>query len=211
MRGPPHGTSIRVVTYETRELGVETWPDFERVFAPGTGWAFCACMLYQRGCHLDGRVYTNREQMRVQNQIDKRALVRSGRAHGVLVYTGDEPVGWCQFGPAEELPLPGVTRLDRRIPPLQPDVRWRITCFVTAVRHRHRGAARVALRAAVRGIAERGGGVVEAYPTTRPQDGNWRHAGTVAMFEREGFTVHERPSAPYVVVRRTVAASAPPG
>ena len=57
-------------------------------------------------------MYTNRDQMRVQNQLEKRALVRSGRAHGVLVYTGDEPVGWCQFGPVEELPLPGVTRLD---------------------------------------------------------------------------------------------------
>lgn len=30
--------------------------DFERLFAPGRGWSFCACMLYQRGCHLDALV-----------------------------------------------------------------------------------------------------------------------------------------------------------
>lgn len=51
--------------------------------------------------------------------------------HGILVYDDREPIGWRQFGPAEELPLPGATRLDRRIPPLGAGARWLITCFVT--------------------------------------------------------------------------------
>lgn len=190
--------------YATKELSPETWPDFERLFAPGTGWAFCACMLYQRGCHLPKAAYPNREAMRIQNQAEKRALVNGGRAHGILVYDDGEPIGWCQFGPAEELPLPGGGRRDRRIPPLGDGVGWRITCFVTTVRRRRRGVASTALRAALDAIRERGGGLVEAYPTVTPQDGNWAHAGTIRLFEREGFTVASRPNARYVVMQRDV-------
>lgn len=187
--------------YATKELNAETWPDFERLFAPGTGWAFCACMLYQRGRHLSKAEYPNREAMRIQNQAEKRALINAGQAHGILVYGDGEPVGWCQFGPAEELPLPGGGRRDRRIPPLGEGVSWRITCFVTAVRRRRRGVAAAALHAALEAIRERRGGLVEAYPTVAPQDGDWAHAGTIPLFEREGFTVARRPNAPYVVMQ----------
>jgi hypothetical protein len=136
-----------------------------------------------------------------QNRAEKRALVEAGRAHGILVYDG-EPVGWCQFGPAEELPLPGATRLDRRIPPLGAGVRWRITCFVTAVRRR--GVASAALRSALQAIGEHGGGLVEARPTLTPRNPNWAHAGTVSLFERAGFVIVGRPSEKYVVMRREV-------
>jgi GNAT superfamily N-acetyltransferase len=192
------------MTYATKELAPMTWADFEHLFAPGRGWAFCACMLYQRGCHLDLKKFPARKRSRIQNLAEKRALVDAGRAHGILVYDNGEPIGWCQFGPAEELPLPGAGRLDRRIPPLGAGVRWRITCFVTVVRRRRRGVAGVALRGALDAIRKRGGGLVEAYPTLTPGDGNWAHAGTVPLFEREGFSVVGRPSERYVVMQRNV-------
>ena len=190
------------MTHETKLLSPKTWTDFERLFAPGTGWAFCACMLYQRGCHLEKSKFPNRAAERIQNQAEKGALVQAGRAHGVLVYDKDVPVGWCQYGPADELPLPGERRRDRRVPPLGAGVKWRITCFVTAVRHRRRGVARAALRAALDAIREGGGGLVEAYPTLKPDDGNWGHTGTISLFEREGFALVGRPNAPYVVMQR---------
>lgn len=191
------------MTYTTKELCPETWPDFERLFAPGTGWAFCACMFFQRGRHLRQAEFPGREAMRVQNQAEKRALVDEGRAHGILVYDDGEPVGWCQYGPLEELPIPGGGRTSRRIPPAGANVRWRITCFVTHVRRR-RGVAGVALRAALAAIRERGGGLVEAYPPVSSLRANWDHGGTISMFEREGFTVVARPNAPYVVIRHVV-------
>ena len=192
----------------TRELSLRTWPDFLRLFAPGTGWAFCACMLYQRGCHLPRSSYPTREAMRVENMHEKQRLVEIGRAHGVLVYDGESPVGWCQYGRPSELPLPGASQLDKRIAPREPDVDWRITCFVTARSHRRTGVASTALRAAIASISSVGGGLVEAYPTTTPENGNRQHSGTVAMFEREGFEVSRRPSTPYVVVRRRLHRSA---
>jgi GNAT superfamily N-acetyltransferase len=161
-------------------------------------------MLYQRGCHLDARKFPDRASALVQNQAEKRALVEAGRAHGILVYDDSEPIGWCQFGPAEELPLPGAIRLDRRIPPLGAGVRWRITCFVTVVRRRRRGVASTALRSALEAIRERGGGLVEAYPTLTPHNPNWTHAGTMSLFEREGFAIVARPSEKYVVMQREV-------
>jgi hypothetical protein len=62
-----------------------------------------------------------------QNRLEKERRVAGGRAHAALVYDGPAAVGWCQFGPAAELPrtkdkrdyLSGLTGL--------PD--WRITCF----------------------------------------------------------------------------------
>lgn len=192
------------MTYETKLLSSTTWADFERLFAPEAGWAFCACMLYQRGCHLEKSKFPNREAARIQNRAEKRALVDAGRAHGVLVYEEGDPIGWCQYGPVDELPLPGGRRRDRRIPPLGAGVSWRITCFVTAVRRRRRGVARSALRGALDAIREEGGGLVEAYPTVKPQDGNWAHAGTISLFEREGFAIVDRPNAPYVVMQRAL-------
>lgn len=192
------------MAYTTKELSPEIWPDFERLFAPGTGWAFCGCMLFQRGCHLPRAEFPTREEMRVRNMGEKRALVDEGRAHGILVYEDGEPAGWCQFGPVEELPISGGGRTSRRIPPMGTDVRWRITCFVTQVRRRRGGVAGVALRAALDAIRDRGGGLVEAYPSATPSRGSWRHGGTVSMFEREGFTVVARPDAPYVVMHRVV-------
>jgi len=191
-------------TYTTKELGPETWVDFERLFAPGRGWAFCACMLYQRGCHLDRKMFPNRASARVQNVAEKRALVEAGRAHGILVYDRGEPIGWCQYGPAQELPLPGAERLDRRMPPLGDGVQWRVTCFVTVATRRRRGVAGVALHGAIEAIRSRGGGLVEAYPTLTPHDSNWTHAGTVSLFEGEGFRVVGRPSEKYVVMQRAV-------
>lgn len=151
------------MTYTTKELTPETWVGFERLFAPGKGWSFCACMLYQRGCHLDANRFPNRASSLVQNQTEKRALVEAGRAHGILVYAGAEPIGWCQFGPAGELPLSGATRLDRRIPPLGSGVKWRITCFVTDYRWRRCGVATAALRGALQAIRERGGGLIRRW------------------------------------------------
>lgn len=191
------------MTYQTRELSPKTWADFERLFVPEhEDWAFCACMLYQRGCHLDRREYPDAESERIQNLDEKRALVDAGRAHGILVYEDGVPIGWCQYGPAEELPLPGANRLDERIPPVGAGVRWRITCFITLVEKRRRGVAAAALRAALESIREQGGGLVEAYPTLTPHDVNWAHTGTVALFEREGFSVVDRPSERYVVMQR---------
>jgi len=168
-------------------------------------------MYFQRGDDMPkGSGHRTRAALRVENQRQKEELVNTGRAHGILVYLDDEPIGWCQFGRSGELPC-GYIRRDSDDTSL-PD--WRITCFVTDKRYRGRGVAQGALRAAVHAIQRSGGGLVEGYPvagwtrgpeaiesTARipvdgvggvvPARGTFGFVstqGTLSMFALEGFT-----------------------
>jgi GNAT superfamily N-acetyltransferase len=158
-------------------------------------------MFYQRGGPNSAGSEAARQE---QNRRDHRARVRSGHAHGVLVYRRGIPVGWCQYGRREDLPRVERGRKYRALAArLRALPRWRITCFFVDRPQRRLGVARSALHAALRAIARRGGGVVEAYPATHGRAvGIW--FGTVSMFEREGF----RTVAPFgrsnVLMRRTV-------
>jgi ribosomal protein S18 acetylase RimI-like enzyme len=148
-------------SFTTKELSIATWPAFERLFSQGNGWDHCWCMAFQRDRSVLGRRLRTRAEIGVRNHEQKRQLVESRSAHGILVYVGNEPAGWCQFGPGEEL-----TSIDRRkTSALDEATRlWRITCFVTDKKHRRRGVAGFALRAALESIRKQGGGLVEGYP-----------------------------------------------
>jgi GNAT superfamily N-acetyltransferase len=191
----------------TKELSARTWPDFVDLFTRGNGYDFCACMVFQRGRHLPRSRFPNRAAMQVENLAQKRELVDAGRAHGILVYADGEVVGWCQYGPVDELPVGGRGR------PGPTDADWRITCLVTDKAHRSSGVSRRALRAALASIRRQGGGIVESYPVVWETDERLRQdhpdcqaaqvglvntpyrrryqqlggVGTVAMLAAEGF------------------------
>jgi GNAT superfamily N-acetyltransferase len=199
--------------YTTRELSTKTWHDFETLFSQGNGWDFCQCMHFQRPCSLPKSEWLpTRCERGVRNRRQKKKLVEQGCAHGILVYVGGEPVGWCQFGPREELP-----RIDnsRKYKTLAPDPGtekfWRITCFAVLKKHRKHGVASAALNAALEAIKRKGGGLVEAYPITRWETcafGNESTHGTYSMFRKAGFKVvapfGSTRFSTHVVVRTTV-------
>ncbi len=113
-------------------------------------------------------------------------------------------MGWCQYGSQEELPRiessPGYRKHAREG---DGDKLWRITCFVVDKKHRGRGVANLALKAALQAIKKRGGGLVEAYPIIRwgaYQD----YRGTVSMFQKEGFEIVAPLGKNNVIMRRTV-------
>jgi GNAT superfamily N-acetyltransferase len=113
-------------------------------------------------------------------------------------------VGWCQYGPREELPRIDGGRKYRKLPLADPRGKlWRITCFFVDNDFRRKGVARVALRAALASIRREGGGTVEAYPATHGRAvGIW--FGTVAMFRAEGFMKVADYCRSNVLVRRTL-------
>ena len=144
----------------------------------------------------------------LQNRSEKERRVRDGRAHATLVYDASTAVGWCQFGPTEELPriknkrayLDGLIGL--------PD--WRITCFFVDRDYRRKGVASIALRGALREISRLGGGTVESYREnvdSRLVSASFLHNGTVSMLEREGFKRSRRLGKSHWVVIRVVAKS----
>jgi GNAT superfamily N-acetyltransferase len=135
----------------------------------------------------------------------KERRVREGRAHAALVYDGSTCVGWCQFGPTDELPrikhrrayTEGFTNL--------PD--WRITCFFVDRDYRRKGVAAAALSGALREIARLGGGAVESYPEDvkgRAVSGSFLYNATVSMFQQQGFRPVRRLGKNHWVVSKTV-------
>ena len=199
--------------YTTKELSTKTWPDFERLFSQGGGWDFCWCMHFHRakGASEIQRLRTRTEKG-ARNRKEKKELVEAGRAHGILVYADGEPVGWCQYGPREELPRIDNSRKYRGLESENASLRlWRITCFVVHKKYRRRGVGSAALAAALESIKRRGGGLVEAHPIKwwLPRTfGNESTHGTASMFEKAGFKM----VAPFgrtrfssqVLMRRTV-------
>jgi len=145
----------------------------------------------------------------VKNRERKAELVKNGRAHGILVYSDREPVGWCQYGPREELPRIDNSRNYRNLASEEDRQRlWRITCFVVDKNFREKGVASAALRAAIESIRNKGGGLVEAIPVSKTDQGpGYMCTGTVSMFEKAGFKI----AAPFgdgrtttVLMRRTI-------
>jgi ribosomal protein S18 acetylase RimI-like enzyme len=182
-----------------RALDETTWPDFAALVERHNGvWGGCWCMAF----HAEG---VGRTKTAAQNRLEKEYRVTEGRAHAALVYDGPTCVGWCQFGPTDELP-----RIKRRRAYLDglgalPD--WRITCFFVDSKCRRKGVASTALEGALHEIAQRGGGTVESYPedtAARKVSSSFLHNGTLAMFESHGFERTRRLGKHHWVVTKVV-------
>lgn len=173
-------------TYTTRSLSSDTWPAFAALVEANNGvWGGCWCLGFHPG-GFTGSAGGNRDA--------KRALVDSGAAHQVLVYAGDECVGWCQYGSPAELPTIKNPKAYAKELKDAPD--WRIGCIFTGSKHRGHGVARVAVTGVLDEIAKAGGAVVEAYPEQvegrPPQRGAYFHTGAEPLFEELGFTRQRR-------------------
>jgi len=134
-------------------------------------------MFFHNPGAFDAKAYS-------KNRETKRRLTSAGRAHGTIVFCGDDPVGWCQFGPKEELP-----RIDRKrgYQPASPDT-WRVTCLFIDPRHRKSGLASYAVRESVRAMKKAGVKVAEAYPIEGVRSATLLWSGTPKLFEEAGFT-----------------------
>src|SRR5436309_677571 len=153
-----------VPEYTSKELSAKTWPDLARLFEKpeiGDAW-WCWCMHHHVESYSapeNARPRTRAERA-VRNRRQKETLVRNGRAHGVIVYANREPVGWCQYGPREELPRVDHSRNYRNLAPTDENKKlWRITCFVVNKKYRKSGAASTALKSALEAIRRKGGGL----------------------------------------------------
>jgi GNAT superfamily N-acetyltransferase len=185
--------------FNVKPLDESTWPDFARLVEKHNGvWGGCWCMSF----HQEG---VGRTKSASQNRSEKAGRVREGRAHAALVYDGATAVGWCQFGPTDELPriklkrdyLNGLTKL--------PD--WRITCFFVDRDYRGKGVASIALEGALNEIARLGGGTVESYPEDvegRSVSGSFLYNGAISIFERQGFQRTRRLGKNHWVVTKVI-------
>lgn len=161
--------------FTTKELSKRTWGDYARFFSQGNGWDHCGCVAFHGfGAPSKVRKWADKRDWCLDVKCE---LVERSLAHGILVYAHDEPVGWCQFGPKVELPIPEDQRKEllkgepgwkrRWKSPkssVDDDRFWRITCFCTHKQFAQQEIAGVALRAALEAIRKCGGGLVRAAP-----------------------------------------------
>jgi GNAT superfamily N-acetyltransferase len=202
----PHG-------YLVRELGPETWTDFEKLFAKHGGVGACWCMYYQRPHGYTTKGLSAGERYE-KNRRSKKSLVNQDRSHGILLYDRDKAVGWCAYGLKNEFPRIDSGRNYRRLGLQNRDSNlWRITCFFVDRDYRKRGVARLALKATMDSIKRKGGGTVEAYPVTAKASkewskwSNWFWFGTASMFAREKFKAVGQMGPHHLLMRRTIRPS----
>src|SRR5262245_29869181 len=71
-----------------------------KLFGPNGASGGCWCMHWRIA--KGGKMWKA-----CKGEPNRRAffkLLRQGRAQGTLAFAGDQPVGWCNFGPREEFP-----------------------------------------------------------------------------------------------------------
>lgn len=184
---------------EVRPLTPERWNDLEALFGPRGACGGCWCMSWrvQKGESWDAMKGAPAKKR-------LKALVTTERAHGILAFDGDVPVGWCAFDRRPDFP-----KLDRA-PSLACDDAaqvWSLPCFFVRAGHRDRGVAGVLLAAATKAIKARGGKIAEGYPAKPPGDGKkipaaFAWTGTRPLFEKAGFAIVGNPDGGKQRVRR---------
>lgn len=166
--------------YEVRALDLSTWPAFADLVERNNGvFGGCWCIgFHPEGGGKDATADRNRER--------KLARVEAGTTHAALVFSGDECLGWCQYGAPAELP-----RIKSRAAyekGLQQPPDWRIACNFVGRGHRRQGVATAALAGALELIAAAGGGIVEGYPEAAAGvPAGFLFNGALSTYERLGF------------------------
>jgi GNAT superfamily N-acetyltransferase len=176
------------ITVRTLEPG--DWPHIARLFGVNGACGGCWCMWW-RVPH-GGKLW---EEAKGRKNRDRfRRLVRAGKVHGVLAFVGEEPVGWCSFGPRHDFPrLETVKALRHDFD----DGTWSIVCFYIPSRWRGQGVATRLLEAATERALALGACTVEGYPvapkkSATPIPAAFAWTGVPALFERAGYDELER-------------------
>lgn len=181
---------MSTVPLEIQALTPERLADLAALFQEGGDPRWCWCAYFR----VRGRDWTN--STTAENRAVLEAAVDElgpARAPGLVAYADGAPVGWVSLGPREDYDRLAASTVRA---PIDDTPVWSIVCFVVGRRSRGRGVAEALLRAAVEYARDRGATTLEAYPVEIPAGRRIPSAhayhGTLAMFERAGFTVVAR-------------------
>ncbi len=169
--------------FETKSLSQATWPDFESLFERHNGLhGGCWCVYHRMT--MSEFIQSTKAGRKAMH----RDLVFAGKASGLLLYDGGNPIGWCQYGRAPEFYAFDRMRdyVKLQIPEaFRPS--WRITCFVVDKERRREGLSKLLLKETLLAIRAAGGGIVEAFPLLVPGVEKPQYTGSIKMYEEHGF------------------------
>lgn len=184
---------------KTTDLTPKLWPALEELFGENGACGGCWCMYWRL---RKGERWDDLKGARAKQRL--RALVGRGEALGALAFVGEEPVGWCAYGPRRDF-----VRLDRArtLGCDDADRVWSLPCFFIKRGWRGKGVATALLRHAVKSLRSRGVEVAEGYPVNlKRADQQFPSAfawtGTRALFEACGFHLAGSSAASKVRMRR---------
>jgi GNAT superfamily N-acetyltransferase len=182
----PSASPPEPVALEVLPLTPERFADLAALFEEGGDPRGCWCVYFR----FRGRDWTNSTAS--ANRAALEALTGRERAPGLVGYRGDRAVGWVSLGPREDYERLAYSKI---LAPIDDAPVWSIVCFVVSRTVRGQGLAAELLAAAIDHARSHGATIVEGYPVDpgrgRIPAANAYH-GTLAMFERSGFTVVER-------------------
>lgn len=182
-------------TFTYQPVTSDRWDDFEALFGKSGATGGCWCMWWRS---------TRAEFERRGNSGNCSAmkdLIASGVVPGILIYDGKRPVAWCSIAPREQYGSlnrsPVLKRLDDRSV-------WSLVCLFVDKDYRHQGITDRVIHMAVEYVGNRGGRVIEAYPTLPKGDRippGSSYMGLPEMFQKVGFVEVARPSASKAIMR----------
>jgi GNAT superfamily N-acetyltransferase len=187
------------VAIEVRPVGPGQWKDVERLFGPSGAYSGCWCMWWR----VPSKQFAANGN--AGNKSGLREVVGKGEPVGLLAYEAGEPVGWMALAPREAYPRVQRSRaLKHRT---EEAGVWAVTCFFIDRTKRRTGVAAALLDAAAGYARDGGASIVEGYPVdTEEGKAADLFTGTVNLFARAGFAVHERPATGRrVIMRRPVS------
>lgn len=151
----------------------------------------CWCMYWRIGDNY-------RKRPHEANKAEFCELVQSGPPLGLLAFSGDLCVGWCQLTPRDALPW-----LDRtwRLKRVDDKPVWSLSCFYIRKGWRKKGVTSALIAAALDVARKAGAPALEAYPLDADLTPSTSHTGYVSTFKRAGFKIVARHVPPRPIMR----------
>ena len=174
------------MSFSARPLTPDLWPQLEELFGRTGACNGCWCMYWRIGS-----AYTQRP--RDKNKADFKKVVRAG-APGILLFSGDLPVGWAQVTPRSDL-----SGLDRgRFTQAVDDAPvWSVSCFYVRKGWRGKGVMTALIDGAITFAKKAKAPALEAYPMKTDgakRSNSGMYTGAASSFARAGFKTVSEPA-----------------
>lgn len=151
----------------------------------------CWCMYWRIG-------YNYRKRSREANKAEFYDLVKNGPPPGLLAFSGDLCVGWCQLTPRAALPWLDRTWRLKRVDDIPV---WSLSCFYIRKGWRRKCVTSALIAAALDTARRAGVPALEAYPLDADLTPSTSHTGYLSTFRRAGFKIVARHVPPRPIMR----------
>lgn len=173
----------------------ERWKELEELFGSRGACGGCWCMAWRKTkkAFVAGKGDANRRAL--------KKLTASKVPPGVLLYRGDEVVGWCSIAPRANFVRLEASRVWA---PVDEKPVWSVSCFFVKKGFRNQGLSVELLKGAMEFARKHGAKIVEGYPNDiknkLPDAFVW--TGLMASYKRAGFKDVARRSEQKPIMRR---------